>query len=129
MPPVTLDAKVERSVAPGQQFITVTLHNPTGHIALMTHLQLRNKLSGERILPVFDSDNYISLVPNETRTITLEAAASAFKGDALVVVDGWNVTAAPASAPGVSIAPNVDAQPGHWPTTGLPFQTTNLRGQ
>jgi hypothetical protein len=127
MPPVTLDAKVERSVAPGQQFITVTLHNPTGHIALMTHLQLRNKVSGDRILPVFDSDNYISLVPNETRTITLEADASEFKGDALVVIDGWNVSVTPASAPGVSIAPNVEAQPDHWPVTGLPFQTVGLR--
>jgi hypothetical protein len=132
MPPVTLDAKVERSVAPGQQFITVTLHNPTGHIALMAHLQLRSKPTsdkpgGERILPVFDSDNYISLVPNETRIITLEAGASEFKGDALVVVDGWNVSVAPASAPGVSIAPNVEAQPDHWPVTGLPFQTVALR--
>ena len=127
MPPVTLDAKVQRGVAGSQQTITVTLHNPTAHIALMTHLQLRNKLSGERILPVFANDNYISVVPDETRTITLEAATSQFKGDALVAVDGWNVSVAPASAPGVSIAPNVEAQPGHWPVTGLPFQTTALR--
>ena len=130
MPPVTLEAKVEHSLAAGQRVITVTLHNPTTHIALMAHLQLRNKISGERILPVFASDNYVSIVPNESRTITLEAAASAFKGEeALVVVDGWNATVAPASEPGVSIAPNVDAQPSHWPVTGLPFQTTNLRQQ
>jgi hypothetical protein len=44
-----------------------------------------------------------------------------------VVVDGWNDSVAPASAPGVSIAPNVEAQPDHWPVTGLPFQTVALR--
>jgi hypothetical protein len=133
MPTVTLDAKVERKGPHGDAganmgLIAVTLHNPTAHIALMAHLQLRRAHSGERVLPVYYSDNYVSLVPNETRTITIEADMRSFSGEeALVVVDGWNVTVAPASAPGGSIAPNVDAQPDHWPVTGLPFQTTGLR--
>jgi hypothetical protein len=128
LPMVTLQAQIERKDADGKLLVTVTLHNPTANIALMAHLQLRRAHSGDRVLPAFPSDNYVSLVPNETRVITLEAGASAFNGeDALVVVDGWNVTVAPASSPGASIAPNVDAQPDHWPVTGLPFQTTNLR--
>jgi hypothetical protein len=128
LPAVTLDAQVASSDADGRRLITVTLHNPASHIALTAHLQLRQAKSGERVLPVFASDNYISLVPNETRTITLDADASALNGeDALVVVDGWNVSVAPASSKGVSIAPNVNAQPDHWPTTGLPFQTAGLR--
>jgi hypothetical protein len=125
---VTLDAKVESKDAGGRRLVSVTLHNPSTNVALMTHLQLRRAHSEGRVLPVFPSDNYVTLVGNETRTITLEAEASEFKGeDALVVVDGWNVRVVPGSAPGVSIAPNVDAQPSHWPATGLPFQTTNLR--
>jgi len=28
---------------------------------------------------------------------------------------------------GVAIAPNLDAQPSHWPATGLPLATTGLR--
>ncbi|MGA3080983.1 MAG: sugar-binding domain-containing protein [Terracidiphilus sp.] len=127
LPMVTLDAKVERSFAGGEQVVTVTLHNPTSSIALMAHVQLRYS-SGERVLPAYPSDNYISLIPNESRTINIEADASAFNGeDALVVVDGWNVSVGPASAAGVSIAPNIDAQPDHWPATGLPFQTVGLR--
>jgi len=107
--------------------VTVTLHNPTNSVALMAHLQLRDS-SGERVLPVYYSDNYVSLVPNESISITIEAAQqdSMDKG-ATVVVDGWNVSVAPGSAPGVSIAPNVDAQPEHSPVTGLPFQTVGLR--
>ena len=127
LPKVTLEAKVERSISGGKQMVTVTLHNPTNSVALMAHLQLRDS-SGERVLPVYYSDNYVSLVPNESKTITIEAAQqdSMDKG-ATVVVDGWNVSVAPGSAPGVSIAPNVDAQPEHSPVTGLPFQTVGLR--
>ena len=127
LPKVTLEAKVERSISGGKQMVTVTLHNPTNSVALMAHLQLRDS-SGERVLPVYYSDNYVSLVPNESISITIEAAQqdSMDKG-ATVVVDGWNVSVAPGSAPGVSIAPNVDAQPEHSPVTGLPFQTVGLR--
>ena len=127
LPKVTLEAKVERSISGGKQMVTVTLHNPTNSVALMAHLHLRDS-SGERVLPVYYSDNYVSLVPNESKTITIEAAQqdSMDKG-ATVVVDGWNVSVAPASAAGVSIAPNIDAQPEHWPVTGLPFQTVGLR--
>ncbi len=128
LPEVKLEAQISSSETDGRRVVTVRLHNPTKDIALMAHLQLRRAHSDERILPVFASDNYISLATDQSKTITLEADASAFNGeDALVVVDGWNVTVAPASAKGVSIAPNVDAQPGHWPTTGLPFQTVGLR--
>jgi hypothetical protein len=128
MAPVTLEAKVSSEDANGKRLLTVTLHNPSTGIALMTHLQLRRQKSGERVLPVFYSDNYVSLVPNETKTIRIEATLSDFKGEgALVVFDGWNVTVAPASFAGVSIAPNLEAQPNHWPATGLPFQTVGLR--
>ena len=128
LPTVALEAKAEWKDAGGKRLLAVTLHNPTTHIAMMAHLQLRRKNSGDRILPVYYSDNYVSLTPDESRTITIDADASAFNGeDALVVLDGWNVTVSPASFPGVAVEPNVEAQPGHWPITGLPFQTTNLR--
>jgi hypothetical protein len=129
---VALTAQVQSKDADGKRMLTVTVHNPTTHIALMAHLQLRRK-SGQRVLPVFYSDNYISLVPNETKTITIEAALSDFNGPdskaegALVVFDGWNVTVAPASFPGAAIAPNLDAQPERSPFTGLPYQTAGLR--
>jgi beta-mannosidase len=122
MPTVTLEAKVARRDVGGNSFLDVTLHNPGTQIALMTHLQLRRKGDGERVLPAYYSDNYVSLVPNETRTITIEAATADLKGDAaLVLVDGWNVGIVPASAAGIDIALNVDAQVEHWPVTGLPM--------
>ena len=128
LPMVTLEAKATSSDEADKRTVTVTLHNPSKNIALMAHLQLRRQKSGERVLPVFYSDNYISLLPDETRTVAIEAAASNFNGeDALVVFDGWNVTVAPAKFNGVSVAPNLDADPMHSPETGLPFQTEGLR--
>jgi beta-mannosidase len=119
---VTLDAKVERHDADGKCLLTITLHNPGSQVALMTHLQLRRQRSGQRVLPVFYSDNYVSLVPNETKTISIEASAADLKGETpLVVVDGWNVAVTPSSTPTAAIALNVDAQVDHWPVTGIPM--------
>jgi hypothetical protein len=129
LPMVALTAMVvpQESKIVGSRLLSVTLHNPTSQVALMAHIQLRRK-SGQRVLPVFYSDNYVSLLPNETRTISIDAAESDFKGeDALIVVDGWNVSVTPASFPGASVAPNLDAQPDHSPETGLPLATTGLR--
>jgi beta-mannosidase len=124
LPTVTLDSKVVRRDVAGKSFFDVTLHNPGTQIALMTHVQLRRKGSSERVLPVYYSDNYVSLVPNESRTITIEADTSELKGEVgLVLVDGWNAGVAASSAAGVELALNVAAQVDHWPVTGLPMMS------
>jgi len=62
---------------------------------------------------VFYSDNYVSLLPGERRTITIEAAAKDLGSDRpLVTLDGWNVSTAArdfGGARGTSIAPNLPA--------------------
>lgn len=118
---ITLDAKVKRHDANGKCLLDVTLHNPGSQVALMAHLQLRRQLSNERVLPVYYTDNYISLVPGETRTITIEAAQSDLKGEIpLVVVDGWNIAVKPFSSPDARVTINAESQVSHWPVTGLP---------
>jgi hypothetical protein len=131
MKTVTLQASAAQSEADGKLHISVSLHNPGPGIALMAHLQLRHgKPSSladpltnvtDRVLPVYYSDNYISLVPGESRTITIEAAEADLKGDPpQIVVDGWNIAVAAASSP-VPITLNLNAQVDHWPVTGLPI--------
>jgi len=118
---VTLDAKVARHDADGKCLLDVTLHNPGPQVALMTHLQLRRQKSGERVLPVYYTDNYVSLVPNETRTVTVEAAQSDLDGDVpLVVLDGWNIGVTPSSTADVAVALNEEAQVSNWPVMGIP---------
>jgi hypothetical protein len=131
MPVVNLATQVSpvtRSALPGKSQLTVTLKNPTRHIALMAHLQLRNATTTERVLPVFYSDNYISLTPGETRTITVSFAASDLHdSQPLITLDGWNIGVAPTHTSGIAVKPNTDAQVSHWPVTGLPFATQGLR--
>jgi hypothetical protein len=127
MAKVTLEATASRRVSDGENVVTVTLRNPAKTVALMAHVQLRRK-DGERVLPQYASDNYISLAPGESRTVTITAASADFHGESAVVdVDGWNVAVKPFVSAGVSVETNVEADPAHWPVTGLPFATVGLR--
>jgi beta-mannosidase len=130
LPKAFLIAKVEHYNSEGKCFLNVALHNPGPAIALMTHLQLRRQGSKERVLPVYYSDNYVSLVPNESKVITIEAAQADFKGEApLVVVDGWNVALAPCLVSNAPIILNLDAQVDHWPALGLHIEGTRRLSQ
>ncbi|ADV83491.1 glycoside hydrolase family 2 protein [Terriglobus saanensis] len=99
---------------------TVTLRNPSSVIALMTHLQLRQKTGGVRVLPVFYSDNYISLIPGEARTVTIEVANKNLTGDApALALDGFNVEVEPTQGSALLVELNTTAQPELWPATNL----------
>ncbi len=119
LPTVRLQVSATAHVQGTNTVLAITINNPTKTIALMTHLQLHQKESGNRVLPVFYSDNYISLVPGESRSITIEAATKEFgKGAPLILVDGFNVDVEAVEG-AVSIAPNLNALPSHWPATGI----------
>ena len=116
---VSLDVAATSKPEGEKTILTVSLHNGTETIALMAHLQLHRKATGERVLPVFYSDNYLSLVPGESRVVTIEAATSDLGQDApLITLDGYNVDVKAADGP-VAIAPNLNAQPMHWPATSI----------
>ncbi len=124
LPMVTLTATVRRD---NNEQLSVTLNNPGPNIALMAHVQLRHK-SGKRVLPVYYSDNYVSLVPGESTTITVGAElGDDVPEQVLVLVDGWNVTVKPASFAGAAVAPDLEAQPDRSPETGLPLAAIGLR--
>jgi mannosylglycoprotein endo-beta-mannosidase len=85
----------------------------------MTHVQLHQKASGKRVLPVFYSDNYMSLVPGESRVVTVEFATKDLQGERpLIEVDGFNVDVKQSGGV-VSIVPNLNALPGHWPESQI----------
>lgn len=92
--PVKLKGSVSFKRSAGQVQATIELANPTSHLALMTHLVLRDAESGRRILPVYASDNYVSLLPGEHKAIGLVCA----QGDATrrmrVSLEGWNIVPA-----------------------------------
>jgi hypothetical protein len=120
LPVVQLQAKAARHDSDGKCLLDVTIENPTDQIALLAHVQLRRKTTGERVLPVYYSDNYLSLVPHETKRLTVEASAADLKGDKpLLVFDGWNIDVVPVTSPDVDIALNAEAVPANSPVTHI----------
>ena len=122
LPVTMLQAAISRRDAGGNTYLDVTLRNPGPAVAIAAHLQLHQASSGERVLPVYYTDNYVSLVPGEQKTITIEAATASLKGGSpLVLIDGWNIGVNPVTTPGTSLALNENAQVSHWPAKGLPI--------
>ncbi len=71
---------------------SVDVNNPSSLIAFFMEFQIVDKNTGEAILPVFWSDNYVSLLPGETRTLTAKLAAASLKASDLeLVMIGSNI--------------------------------------
>ena len=58
--------------------------------AVMLRLLLIDKKTGRRILPIEYEDNYISLLPGESRKVSILAPESSGKGRQILVLQGWN---------------------------------------
>jgi hypothetical protein len=74
------------------RIVTVTLANQGSVPALNAKLTLVGP-DGQRILPAYYSDNYLALLPGETRTVTVRYPASA-SSEPLLTLRGWNVVPA-----------------------------------
>lgn len=82
LPPVDLAVEHRFAQTPDGQSIEVTLTNPTDKLAFFIELQVVGAESGRIAAPILWSDNYISLVPGETRRIHGELPAHALAGEA-----------------------------------------------
>jgi len=72
--------------------IEVTISNPEfAPVAFFNRISLVNDQNKKRVLPVSYSDNYISILPGEQKSITLEFSPSDIKGKVSVSIAGWNV--------------------------------------
>ena len=90
--------KLKTSVARLDGGMSVTLENTSKTPALMAHLTLRKRASGERILPAYYDDNYISLLPGERTTLAIRSASKDEAQEMAVSLEGWNI--APAALSG-----------------------------
>ncbi|HEX5409751.1 MAG TPA: glycoside hydrolase family 2 protein [Gemmatimonadaceae bacterium] len=91
MPAATVIATARFTTAAGNTQARVTLTNPGKTLAFFVRLQLAGH-DGQDALPVFWEDNYVSLLPGETRTLTATVRTRDLGGAApRVIVSGWNV--------------------------------------
>jgi hypothetical protein len=88
--PTQLQASASSSTAADMVKITVQLTNPAAVVSLENKLTLVDAQSHTRILPAYYSDNYLSLLPGESRTIEVEYPANADPGPAGLTLRGWN---------------------------------------
>jgi hypothetical protein len=96
MPAATINATSTWKRAGDTAQLTVRLQNSGQTAALATKLTLLDT-QGQRILPAYYSDNYISLLPGESREVKIEYAVSAAQGTPAIALRGWNL--APSKAP------------------------------
>ena len=95
--PAQLTARANRTSHDGAEQVAVTVSNPNPGLAFQVHLGVRqNKGDGQddEVLPVLWQDNYLSLLPGESRTVVARyLPGTKLDAAATVVVDGWNVPA------------------------------------
>ena len=74
---------------------SVTLHNPASTPAIAIKLTPRKESMigpSSRILPVFIEDNYFSLMPGESKSVTIEFHKDDTDGrNPIIEISGWNI--------------------------------------
>jgi hypothetical protein len=92
LPKVKLNASTQVTQQGSRWVLTTQLHNASAHPALMVRVKAVREKSGDRILPAIFSDNYVALMPGESRVIRTELENSDTRGEKpKIVVEGFNV--------------------------------------
>ena len=93
LPPVKLDAAAQETRDAATRRVSVRITNPGRSVALAIRLKVQRAKSGERVLPVLYSDNYFSLLPGESRTVSLEFEDQNLGGEEpRLMAEGWNIS-------------------------------------
>ncbi len=72
--------------------VRVKIRNPSEHLAFQVHLGILPLADEAGILPVLWQDNYIELMPGESRELTAQfLSPDALKNGARLRVTGWNI--------------------------------------
>ncbi|MGA9120639.1 MAG: glycoside hydrolase family 2 protein, partial [Bacteroidota bacterium] len=100
LPKVKLAIRTEATRKGNQWNLLTTLTNRTRYPALMVKLTVIGSKGRQRELPVIYSDNFVSLMPGESRTITMGVLEADTRGDTPdVVVEGLNIQSMPGAMP------------------------------
>ena len=85
--PVKYTAKVRREG--GKFFVDVTVKNGTKYISFFNQLHLMDG-GMQPIRPAYYSDNFFTLMPGDSKTVTIEATEEQVSGGVSLKVSGWN---------------------------------------
>ncbi len=90
---VALDTSVSQMVLDGENQYQVQVTNPADSptVAFMVWLRLQGAADSKPVRPAFYDDNFFSLLPGETRTVTIAYSTNIPAASTKLVIDGWNV--------------------------------------
>jgi hypothetical protein len=93
LPKITLQTTTTAQRKADTWLLTTVLQNTTPTPALMVRLKAVRESAGDRILPAIYSDNYITLMPGEHRTLTTELSHADTRNQRpKIVLSGFNIT-------------------------------------
>jgi hypothetical protein len=90
LPQATISASATWTHAKGSDEVTVHLEN-TGSDAILQQKLTLIDASGKRILPAYYSNNYVSLLPGESQTVTIQYPAKAATSAPHLTLRAWNL--------------------------------------
>jgi hypothetical protein len=91
LPLVAVSASATSRRLKDQMQVNVKLEGNSATAALAVKLTLQDSVSGVRILPAYLSDNYVSLLPGETRSIEIQYPVDGAHHAPQLSLRGWNV--------------------------------------
>ena len=91
LPQAVIGSKVSESSDGDEKIVTATLTNNGSQAAIELKLTLQEAHGSERILPAYYSDNYVSLLPGESETVTIHYPGAAAKGAPALGLRGYNL--------------------------------------
>ena len=95
LPKVKLEVAETRETTADGPVVHVTVKNPSDHLAFQVRFGIQKSGQTEEILPVFWDDNYIELMPGESREISARYLPTSNVSDSLELsVAGWNIETA-----------------------------------
>ena len=86
---VKLVAKHKTKTENGSYYIDIELKNPSRNIAFFTQIQFMD-MNNHPVRPSFYTDNFFSLLPGESRKVTIDTSRSNVT-DNLLIIKGWNI--------------------------------------
>lgn len=90
MKEVKLKAKSRLAADEEWQTMQLEVKNPTSSIAFFVQLQYLDE-DGRPVRPSFYTDNFFSLLPGESKNVTIETAVGNLPDRGSFVIKGWNV--------------------------------------
>ena len=92
LPKVKLETQAKSTRQGAEGTTTVTLRNPSKSLAFFVRLKVNKGKGGDEVLPVLWEDNYVSLLPGESRQIAARYRISDLGGKRPELeLQGWNL--------------------------------------